>query len=249
MGKTVIKSGDVFNKLTVIEKTQKRTKCGAVIFKCKCICGKETFVASTSLKNGHTKSCGCLFIDENKKKIKRIHELKLRKVEFIPNEIIVGNEYAIIKIKKHNDFISSKIDLDDVEKINKMKWSLSNNYICNVKNRILLHRFIMNISDSKLWVDHINHDTFDNRKCNLRIVTPSENAMNKKLLNSNKSGKTGVYLNKKNKFIAQLGIDYKTINLGTFNTMMEAVKARKIGEEIYFKEHKYKGDIKCISEY
>lgn len=249
MGKTVINVGDVFNRLTVIDKTQNRTKSGAIIFKCKCVCGKETLVSSSNLKNGHTKSCGCIFLEENKKKIKKISELNLRKVKFIPNEIIIKKDYALIKIKKHNNFIFSKIDLDDIEKIKNLKWSLSKNYISNVKNKILLHRFIMNVSDGELWVDHINHDTFDNRKCNLRIVTPSENAMNKKLLNSNKSGKTGVHLSSNNKYVAQLGINYKTLNLGSYNTMAEAVKARKIGEEIYFKEHKYKGDIKCISEY
>ena len=42
------------------------------------------------------------------------------------------------------------------------------------KQRQRLHRLIMNVSEDML-VDHINHNTLDNRRCNLRICTKSEN--------------------------------------------------------------------------
>lgn len=48
-----------FGKLTVIEPTDKR-ECGAIVYKCKCDCGSLCEVRSTSLRNGHTQSCGCL---------------------------------------------------------------------------------------------------------------------------------------------------------------------------------------------
>lgn len=52
-------SGKKFNKLTVIEpvdrKPGERTK-----YKCTCDCGNETIVEGSKIKNGHTKSCGCL---------------------------------------------------------------------------------------------------------------------------------------------------------------------------------------------
>ena len=50
--------GQKFGKLTVIEKTDKRNS-GAIVWKCKCECGKITYVRSTSLKSGDVKSCGC----------------------------------------------------------------------------------------------------------------------------------------------------------------------------------------------
>ena len=45
-------------------------------------------------------------------------------------------------------------------------------------------------------VDHINHNKFDNRKCNLRNVTKSQNGMNHVKPTNNTSGTVGVYWNK-----------------------------------------------------
>ena len=53
-------TGQRFGKLTVIEKSDRRTKSRGVIWKCRCDCGNETFIASTCLMQGKTKSCGCL---------------------------------------------------------------------------------------------------------------------------------------------------------------------------------------------
>lgn len=51
--------GKRFGKLKVIEQTQKKTKSGSYIFKCRCDCGKEVEVARHELISGDTKSCGC----------------------------------------------------------------------------------------------------------------------------------------------------------------------------------------------
>jgi hypothetical protein len=42
-----------------------------------------------------------------------------------------------------------------------------------------LHSYLMNTPKGML-TDHINHDTLDNRRCNLRVVGKSENELNKK---------------------------------------------------------------------
>ena len=49
-----------FNFLTVIEKTDKRTNNGQIIWKCQCDCGTVIEIPTSSLINGNTKSCGCL---------------------------------------------------------------------------------------------------------------------------------------------------------------------------------------------
>ena len=92
----------------------------------------------------------------------------------------------------------------------------------------------MNLDDSRLEVDHINGDKWDNRKCNLRIVTHADNMKNRKLDKRNKSGYTGVKETKTGTWNAQIYCDGKYINLGTYKTKEEAVKARKSGEEKYF---------------
>ena len=49
-----------FGRLTVIEPTEKRVSHRSVVWRCVCGCGNECFVSSFNLRNGHTKSCGCL---------------------------------------------------------------------------------------------------------------------------------------------------------------------------------------------
>ena len=66
----------------------------------------------------------------------------------------------------------------------------------DVKNgpkRLSLHRFLMNLDQNdKRVVDHINGDTTDNRRDNLRICTVTENVHNSKTKSTNKTGIPGV---------------------------------------------------------
>lgn len=74
-------------------------------------------------------------------------------------------------------------------------------------------------------IDHINRNTLDNRKCNLRHVPQSINAVNRNS-NSDKKSKLpkGVY-RKRDKFQAQIRIDGCCHTLGTFSCVEEAAKA------------------------
>lgn len=51
--------GEKFGKLTVLEYSGKNDK-GYHFWKCKCECGNQVIVNGKSLRNGHTKSCGCI---------------------------------------------------------------------------------------------------------------------------------------------------------------------------------------------
>lgn len=73
-------------------------------------------------------------------------------------------------------------------------------------------------------VDHINGIRDDNRIENLRVVTRSENARNRRLSAANSSGANGVYRHKE-RWRATI-----TVSLGTFDTFDEAVAARKLAE-------------------
>lgn len=97
---------------------------------------------------------------------------------------------------------------------------------------IRIHKLIMGVTyNQKQIVDHINWDKLDNRKCNLRFVTKSQNNINIHRKSNNKSGYTGVYYSKRlNKYCARIGINKNKIYLGDFNTFEEAVKARHLAE-------------------
>lgn len=54
-------AGMRFGRLTVVEKTDQKDKWGkCYLWRCHCDCGKEKLVASTMLRNGNVRSCGCL---------------------------------------------------------------------------------------------------------------------------------------------------------------------------------------------
>jgi HNH endonuclease len=87
-----------------------------------------------------------------------------------------------------------------------------------------------------LRIDHKNGDLLDNRVENLRISTPEQNAMNRKICRNNNSGVTGVGLVKSGRYRARITVNKKEMNLGTFKTKEEAIKARKDAEVKYFGE-------------
>lgn len=104
--------------------------------------------------------------------------------------------------------------------------------------QIRLHRFIMG-DPVGMVVDHINRNTLDNRKCNLRIVTQSDNCQNQGLRKDSTTGFKGVsWCNRDKRFIARIykdGIEYKA---GRFKTAIEAheaykAKAREVYGEVF----------------
>ena len=76
-------------------------------------------------------------------------------------------------------------------------------------------------------IDHINGNRLDNRLCNLREVTRSENNQNhKKLRSNNTTGYVGVSQFKRdNNFLARIVVDGKIKSIGYFDTPEEASEA------------------------
>lgn len=127
--------------------------------------------------------------------------------------IDLGNgktEVTVYNVKHTGSFI---IDTNDVEKINFVNWHLkfcedTNSYYVASKmdgKTVRLHRFLVlnedEIQDSTILVDHINRDTLNNSRENLRKATKSVNNLNFKKRTTNKSGRTGVYIKSKQKIL------------------------------------------------
>ncbi|PGL88569.1 hypothetical protein CN926_00765 [Bacillus thuringiensis] len=99
------------------------------------------------------------------------------------------------------------------------------NYFAFRENKkvIKLHRWIMGVSDKNVHVDHVNGDTLDNRRNNLRICTTKQNAQNKRV--------KGYYYDKDSgKYRTSVRIDGKLKNLGRYDTPEEA-------QQVYRKAH------------
>lgn len=111
------------------------------------------------------------------------------------------------------------IDKEDYEKVKDYKWGIQDHNTMTIKNKKMgyLSRFIANITDPKMKVDHKNHDRLDNRKENLRPCTNSQNLANQSIRSDNTSGYKGVYLDSTNKkWTAKITINGKRIFLGSY---------------------------------
>ena len=195
----------------IVNGKQIARKCRMV--ECKCDCGK---IFTTRLSNFTSKprvlSCGC-------------SQIKTTDYE---------TQGDITQIYSSNGKIAL-IDTEDLPKIIGYRfWCDKKGYFRCIRRRyrIALHRLIMNCPKG-LFVDHINHNPADNRKCNLRICEPWQNALNKKNVK-------GIWKTKWGTFVAELRFHGKRIRLGSFKSEEEALKARKDAEIKYFGEFRYK---------
>lgn len=56
-------AGQRFGRLLAVKPTKLRNSCGCVMWVCHCQCGNHVTTASSGLRSGHCKSCGCWFRD------------------------------------------------------------------------------------------------------------------------------------------------------------------------------------------
>jgi len=122
--------------------------------------------------------------------------------------------------------------------VNRVGSTLLPRVIITLKSkRYYAHKLAFLLSHKKMptgQVDHINHDTLDNRLINLRIVDNATNCKNKSRSKNNTTGVTGVYYcRSKLKWVAKIGVDNKLNNIGQYETFDEAVEARRKAEVQY----------------
>lgn len=106
--------------------------------------------------------------------------------------------------------------------------------VTNAKNvssallhRVVLSRILNRNLDPYELADHINGNSLDNRRCNLRLATTSQNNANRGKHRNNRSGFKGVFRNGK-KWRAVISTNGKAVHIGTFDTPEEAHEAYKI---------------------
>jgi hypothetical protein len=120
------------------------------------------------------------------------------------------------------------IDDEMFDELNKYKWNCDHHGYARTGKRkdktILMHRLIFNPPEG-MFTDHINHNTLDNRRSNLRSCTIQQNSANRPMQSNNTSGAKGITLHKKTgKWQAQVGFLNKTYYLGLFEDINEARK-------------------------
>lgn len=73
MGRLIDLTGQVFGRLTVLERNPENDNSGYATWVCQCSCGKKAIVRGARLRSGHTQSCGCLkFVDITNQRFGRL---------------------------------------------------------------------------------------------------------------------------------------------------------------------------------
>jgi hypothetical protein len=151
-----------------------------------------------------------------------------------------------------NNGMVALIDDDDYEKVNCLKWRAlcsKNKHTpdkwyatCNIKTNIIiyLHRFILNVHDSRTHIDHKDGNGLNCQKGNIRSCTQSQNNKNITPRTGGTSKYKGVWYFKKNrKFTAKICINRKQTYLGSFLKESDAAKAYNDAAIKYYGEFAY----------
>lgn len=126
------------------------------------------------------------------------------------------------------------VSTEDYERVVQFKWRVHfvGRRIASVSNEndVILSRFILGVSDDNVLVDHWNGFVLDNRRCNLRACTRSQNQRNKHSTKQYGKGAAsrfrGVEPSGNGKtFRARIYKNGRNVSVGTFKTEADAARA------------------------
>ena len=227
------------SRLTVIERTDDYIQpSGKHISQwiCKCNCDDQNIliVKGPSLKYGVRKSCGCLQKEIAANMCKQRNTEQMHPLSKDENlQLNLEDEHGLYGIGHcHNTGREFYFDMGDYDFIKDYCWTESKDYRCDYyylrayDAQTQKNISILQVLGCKYW-DHIDRNTFNNRRYNLRPATHSENSTNCSLQKNNTSGVKGVFWHKRmQKWQVQINVKGKRIHIGSFDTIEEATRAR-----------------------
>lgn len=164
-----------------------------------------------------------------------------------PNEYNL-DECSLTLTYKGNK-IKTYFDLEDFALISKYHWRISikkhKYYVCTGQARngklVYIQNLILGFIPDKIHeVDHIDGESLNNRKSNLRLITRLENIQNAKAKCTNKLGFRGIYFTE-GKYWASITVNKVRYGFKGYNTLEEAVYLRYLCEK-HFLPHRYVDD-------
>lgn len=202
-------TGQKFNMLTVVSE-HGRAKGNKVLWLCLCDCGKNHVVESCNLRNGHTKSCGCL----------RIEAATKHGLYGTPEYRSWAAMHSRCKITNKKDFSSYAgrgIVVCD-------RWYNVENFVADMGKK----------RSPDLTIERRDNDKgYDPDNC--YWATRKQQNRNTRIREANTTGINGVtFLKRTGKYIARIRADVGHHNLGSFETIPQAAEARRQGEIKYW---------------
>jgi hypothetical protein len=136
------------------------------------------------------------------------------------------------------------VDDDDYEYLSQFKWrvqgkiyAVRDDHSTGKRLQLYMHREIAGAKKGEV-VDHLNHQTLDNRKENLRACSQTYNNGNHHMRSDNTSGYKGVTWNKRDrKWVAQIMFNGKNIRFGNFESKHDAARVYNFWAMDLFGEH------------
>lgn len=225
------------SKLTVIKQVGDYVDSSGMhyaMYRCVCDCSEHNHinVRASNLRQGITQSCGCI----HKEIVSLIGSSNKQY-----NQYDLSGDYGIGWTSNTNK--EFYFDLEDYDIIKNYCWNehkLQGKKYSALEARDQDAKKVIRMS----WIlgckdyDHINRNTFDNRRCNLRKCTDSDNIKNRGKLKSNTSGFTGVHFDDKHQlWIARINDrPYHRIVVYSGSDKQDAIKARLEAEAKYYGE-------------
>ena len=232
-------TGQVFGRLTVLKQAGHAVEPSGqkkLLYLCECSCGNIVTVRANQLREGRTKSCGCLKRERGVRLGLSTRNRKTNRYEFDGD---VGKCYF------SNDDSCFLFDTEDYDRIKDYTWYRVDNrveaYYCVNESRVYktyVARLVMNCPED-LIVQHKNKDLLDNRKCNLQICSRAQMARQQVIPKNNTTGYKGIQKSRQLNdgsyhYKALIYVNGKVHYLGTYKTFEEAYAVRIKAEKEYF---------------
>lgn len=212
MKKHAVETGQRFHGFTIVREDEPHITPNGTPFRrfvVRCDCGKIKSVVLHSLIRGVSKSCGCLSVAPRPTE----EPPPVENARWLP---LTQGKWTLVDVDVFDALQGRKLWLNGAGKYASLTRPIG-------KLQYGLHRFVLGLNGSEnTLVDHINCNTLDNRRSNLRFATRAENARNVKPRGKLKY--KGVRL-QGGKWYARISLNKKVFELGAYKTITEAARA------------------------
>ena len=213
MPKKIEMTGRKFGRLTVLREASKRIS-NRVTWECLCDCGNIKMATALSLRNGHTQSYGCLSI-----------------------EMTIGRSTTHGMPKKSRAYKSWDYMLSRCRNKKDSGYKYYGGRGIKVCDRWLnFENFFKDMGECPptLTIERINNNG-DYEPSNCYWTSRAMQSRNQRTRKNSKTGITGVHFCKRRqKYIAQIGVNNKQIHVGVFSTLPSAARARSKAEQHFW---------------
>ena len=164
-------------------------------------------------------------------------------VTTLTNTWMLYDTHAICNILYNNEIVSTYINAEDYLIASRYNWRIAKKklkyYVISGSFKkgtmIYLHQLIFGDYDTKMEIDHIDGNSLNNMRSNLRLVTPQENVDNIRATRiDNQIGIRGiVYSNKRKAYQVDFSYHGKRYYVKPWKTIEEAVWCRFCLEQYF----------------